>query len=77
MKEIIRAIVKTIYLLSFCSAILLFVICLLGEVVGVAKFQQLLSSIGISNALEFVWIFGAIVVILLLFSGFIIKKYYR
>lgn len=71
MKEIIRSIVQVVHVLSFCGVILSGVLGAIYEIIGHAKFEQILSAIGISKGFERIWIVSAIMLFLLIATYFI------
>ena len=64
---------KVLVAISIIGAIIVGLLGALYEMVGHAKFEQLLSSIGISNGFRLLWIFGIVVLILLIISCLVIK----
>lgn len=74
MKEIIKMIVQVVYVLSFCGVILSGVLGAVYEIIGHAKFEQVLSAIGISKGFERIWVVSAIMLLLLIATYFIKTK---
>lgn len=74
MKEIIKMIVQVVYVLSFCGVILSGVLGAVCEIIGYAKFEQVLSAIGISKGFERYWLVSAIMLLLLITTYFIKAK---
>lgn len=75
MKHILGMIVRIIHILSICSLVLLWILSVVYEIVGHAKFELILSAIGISNGFKWTWIAIAIAVALFVLTFFIKKKY--
>lgn len=75
MKDILKLFVKIIQVVSFCGLMLTGVTGVIYEILGFAKFERLLSSIGIPNGLQRVWIFGTIMLLLLIATSFIKDKF--
>ena len=73
MKEIIRKIVQVVHILSFCGVILSWILGVIYEIVGHAKFEQWLSAIGISKGFEMIWVVS-VVMLLLLITTYLIKS---
>ena len=76
MKEIIKIIFKTINVISFGLVILIFVIGVIYEIIGRTKFEQMLSSIGLSNGSKSVWIVGTIALIFLITTYYIEYRFF-
>ena len=74
MKEIIKMIVQVVHVLSFCGVILSGILGAVYEIIGHAKFEQVLSAIGISKGFERIWVVSAIMLILLITTYFIKAK---
>lgn len=74
MKKIVILFVNIIHVVSFCAVLLSGVAGILYEIVGHAKFEQILSDFGISKGFERVWIFSAIMLLLLVVTYFIKSK---
>ncbi|MBR3927779.1 MAG: hypothetical protein IKJ65_02105 [Clostridia bacterium] len=72
MKEIIKMIVQAAYVLSFCGVIFSGILGAVYEIIGHAKFEQVLSAIGISKGFEQVWVVSAIMMFLLI-TTYLIK----
>ena len=72
MKEIIKMIVQVVYVLSFCGVIFSGILGAVYEIIGHAKFEQVLSAIGISKGFEQVWVVSAIMMFLLI-TTYLIK----
>lgn len=77
MKEIIKMIVQAVHVLSFCGVILSGVLGAVYEITGHAKFEQILSAIGISKGFEQIWAVSAIMLLLLITTHFIKAKLFR
>lgn len=71
MKEAFKIIVQVVRILSFGGVIFTGVLGVLYEILGHAKFEQILSTIGISNGFERTWIVSAIMLIVLVVTCFI------
>lgn len=71
MKEIMKTIVRILHMLSFGGVMLAGALGMIYEIVGYARFEELLSAMGISNGLECIWIFAAIMLIVLISTHFI------
>lgn len=76
MKEIMKVIIQVIYVLSFCGVILSGVLGAVYEIIGYAKFEQILSTIGLSKGFERVWIVSTIMLFLLITTYFIKAKFF-
>lgn len=74
MKEIIKMIVQVVHILSFCGVILSGILGAVYEIIGHAKFEQVLSAIGISKGFERIWVVSAIMLLLLITTYFIKTK---
>ena len=74
MKEIIKMIVQVVHVLSFCGVILSGILGAVYEIIGHAKFEQVLSAIGISKGFERIWVVSAIMLLLLITTYFIKTK---
>ena len=74
MKEILKMIVQVVHVLSFCGVILSVILGTVYEIIGHAKFEQVLSAIGISKGFERLWVFSAIMLLLLITTYFIKDK---
>lgn len=74
MKEIIKVIVQVVHVLSFCGVILSGILGAVYEIIGHAKFEQVLSAIGISKGFERIWVVSAIMLLLLITTYFIKTK---
>lgn len=75
MKEIIKIIVQVIHFLSFGGVILAGILGVVYEIIGHAKFEQILSTIGISKGFERIWIISALMILLLIITYFIKVKF--
>ena len=74
MKEILKMIVQVVHVLSFCGVILSGTLGAVYEIIGHAKFEQVLSAIGISKGFERIWVVSAIMLLLLITTYFIKAK---
>lgn len=74
MKEILKMIVQVIHVLSFCGVILSGILGAVYEIIGHAKFEQVLSAIGISKGFERIWVVSATMLLLLITTYFIKAK---
>ncbi len=74
MKEIIKMIVLVVHVLSFCGVIFSGILGAVYEIIGHARFEQVLSAIGISKGFEQVWVVSAIMMLLLITTYFIKAK---
>ena len=74
MKEILKMIVQVVHVLSFCGVILSGILGAVYEIIGHAKFEQVLSAIGISKGFERIWAVSAIMLLLLITTYFIKAK---
>ena len=74
MKEILKIIVQIVHVLSFCGVMLSGILGTVYEIIGHAKFEQLLSAIGISHGFERIWVVSAIMLFLLITTYFIKAK---
>lgn len=74
MKGVIRIIANVLYVLSFCGVILAGVLGAIYELIGHAKFEQMLSSLGVSNGFKRFWIFSIIMLLFLVITRFIKVK---
>ena len=77
MKEIIKTIIQIIHILSFCGMLLFGALGALYEIIGHAKFEKMLSAIGISKGFERVWIFGSITLLLSIITYVIKVKVFK
>ena len=77
MKETIKMIVQAVHVLSFCGVILSGILGALYEIIGHAKFEQVLYAIGISKGFERVWVVSALMLILLIITYFIKVKLFN
>ena len=66
MKELVRIIVQVMHFLSFCGVMLTGGLGVMYEIIGHAKFEQMVSAIGISKGFEKIWIVSAILLLLLM-----------
>lgn len=76
MKEIIKIIIKTIHVISFCLLFFVYVISVIYEIIGRTKFEKILSSIGLSNGSKLLWIVGITALLLLIATYFIKHKFF-
>ena len=67
-------IVQVVHILSFCGVILSGILGAVYEIIGHAKFEQVLSAIGISKGFERIWVVSAIMLLLLITTYFIKTK---
>ena len=74
MKETIKMIVHAVHILSFCGVIFSGVLGAVYEIMGHAKFEQVLSAMGISKGFERIWVVSAIMLLLLIITYFIKAK---
>ena len=74
MKELLKILVQVVYVLSFFGVILVGVLGIIYEIIGHAKFEDILSKCGISKGFEYVWIVGIIMLLLLIFSYLVRTK---
>lgn len=74
MKGVFRRIVEMVNILSFGGVILSVAFGVLYELIGHAKFEQVLSAIGISNGFACCWILGTVMIVLLIVTSFIKEK---
>ncbi len=75
MKQLFRAIVWIVHVVSFCGIGAVGVLGLIYEIVGHAKFEQILSAIGISNGFQRCWLFGLMMLFLLIVTYLIKIKW--
>ncbi len=54
MKELLKIFVQVVYVLSFFGVILVGVLGIIYEIIGHAKFEDILSKCGISKGFEYV-----------------------
>ncbi len=73
MKKLIRIIVHVVYILSLCCIAIIGILSVIYEIIGYAKFEQLLSSVGISHGFKCIWLVG-LVMFLLLIIIYVIKS---
>lgn len=71
MKDVIKTVVQIVHILSFCGTLLCGVLGVVYEIIGPVKYEQLLSSFGISKGFERTWIWAVVMLILLLSTYFI------
>lgn len=76
MKDLIKILVNVIQSISFCAVMLSGVIGVVYEIVGHAKFEQILSMMGICKGFERIWIISAIMLGLLIVTYFIKVKFF-
>ena len=74
MKEILRTIVNIVHILSFCGVIISGLLGVVYEIIGYAKFEQLLSEIGITKGFERTWLVSAIMLVILILTYFLKVK---
>ena len=74
MRERAKRIVKFVHTLSFCGTLIVGALGNVYELVGHAKFEQMLSGIGISNGLGWLWIVFVVMLLLLIATHFIKEK---
>lgn len=74
MKGIIRCFVNVVQIISFVSLVILIIIGYIYDAIGYAKLKKLFSLIGLSNVLEYYWIIGVIMLLLLAVTCFIKTK---
>ena len=74
MKETIKMIVQVVHALSFCGVILAGALGVVYEIIGHAKFEKILSGIGISKGFNWVWGVSIIMLFLLITTHFIKAK---
>ena len=74
MKDVIKMIVQVIHFLSFCGVILAGILGVIYEIIGHAKFEQILSTIGITKGFERIWTASAVMLLLLIITHFIKVK---
>lgn len=74
MKDVIKTVVQIVHILSFCGTLLCGALGAVYEIIGPAKYEQLLSSFGISNGFERTWLWAAVMSILLILTHFIKAK---
>ena len=77
MKEVIRIIIQSVQVFLFCGVMLSGALGVLYEIVGHAKFEKILFSIGISNGFEKIWIISAIMLFLLMVIYIIRNKFFN
>lgn len=73
--KVVKLIVNILHFVSFCAVLISGALGILYEIVGHAKFERILESIGISKGFERVWIFSAIMLGILLVTYFIKNKF--
>jgi len=74
MKNLICIAVNIVHILSLCGVMFVVVLGVLYEIIGHAKFDQLLSKFGIVKGFEFVWVVGVITISLLIITSFLKAK---
>ena len=74
MKDVIKTFVQIVHILSFGGLLLCGALGFVYEIIGPAKYEQLLSSFGISNGFERTWLWAVMMLILLLSTHFIKAK---
>ena len=77
MKEIIRVVVNLIHYIALLGTMISGILGVIYEIVGHAKFEKMLSAIGISKGFAFVWIVGLIMLILYVITFFIKMKIFN
>ena len=76
MKEVIKKIIQLVQVFLFCGLMLSGALGVLYEIVGHAKFEKILFSIGISNGFEKMWIFSAKMLLLFTVICIIRNKFF-
>lgn len=74
MRVIIEIIVQVVHVLSFCLLMFVGVLGAVYEIIGHAKFEKILSLIGVSKGFERIWIVGIIMLLLFITTYFIKVK---
>lgn len=74
MKGIVKILVQIVHIGSFCGLMFLGLLGVIYEIVGHAKFEQILMYLGISKGFERIWAVGIIMLILLAITYFIKAK---
>lgn len=74
MKEFIKMLVQVVHVFSFFGVILVGVLGVIYEIIGHAKFEDMLSKCGVSKGFEYVWTVGIIMLFLLIVSYFVRTK---
>jgi hypothetical protein len=69
-KDVVLFVVNVIYILAFIGVLVAGIIAALYELIGHAKFQELLNTIGISNGFECCWKVSIILVLVLVCAHF-------
>ena len=77
MKEVIRIAVKIIHIVSMCGCGLAVVLGCVYEIVGHAKYEQMLATIGINNGFKKIWIYGAIVLGVFIITWLLKQKMFK
>lgn len=77
MRAIIKIIVQAVHVASFCGTILTGVLGAVYEIIGHAKFEQVLSAIGISKGFERIWVVSVIMLLLLVTTYFVKAKLFN
>ena len=72
MKDVIKTFVQIVHILSFGGLLLCGALGVVYEIIGPAKYEQLLSSFG--NGFERTWLWAVMMLILLLSTHFIKAK---
>lgn len=74
MKEMIKKIIQVAHVLSFSGVIFSGGLGAVCEIIGYAKFEQVLSAIGISKGFDRYWLVSVIMLLLLISTYFIKAK---
>lgn len=77
MREIFKIVVNAVYILSFFGVILSGLLGVFYEFVGYARFQKILSKIGIYNGFEQVWFISMILLFLLIVTYLTKTKFFN
>ena len=74
MKKAIRTIIQVLHILSFCGLMLAGLLGVVYEIIGYAKFQHILSQIGVSNGFQLTGYIGGASLLILIATHFIKAK---
>ena len=70
MKEITILIIKIIHIISLCGLVLMGILGAIYEIIGHAKYEQLLSTIGVHSGFHRTWIVFIILIIVCIITYF-------
>ncbi len=74
MKAIVSMLINIIHFLTFGWLVIAGILGLIYEIIGYAKFEQLLAVFGITKGVEHIWRISIIMLLLLIVTHFIKVK---